>query len=232
MKIKPQQPEVSIEEIGMVLVGDLNPTIFQPMWFAQQGLLRENEAADAKVELVHPDVSAFALEWVTIQALRDKFSATVKAEAYRVHLNDLVQGTFQRLAHSPVKQLGINTRFRIHFRTDDDWHGFGHFLAPKSPWGAKVKQPGLLALNMQGERFDGRDGRYVIMLEGDRSRPGTLLIRVNDHFEKPADLKSQGSAWISDILQDGYDASFHYARSVVDDLIASYMNQTEVDSGA
>jgi len=134
MDIQPAKPEISVEEISLVLVGDLNPKIFHPMWFLHEGLIRESEARESHIDVSHQDVSSFRLEWVTIQVLRDRFTAKIKADVYKKHLGDLVLNVFSTLSHTPIHQLGMNTAYRIRFRSNDDWHSFGHFLLPKSHW--------------------------------------------------------------------------------------------------
>ncbi len=71
MDIQPKGPEVSVDEMTVVLVGDFNPKIFHPMWFAHHDIRRESEAMEAAIEVVHTDVASFSVEWLTVQVLRD-----------------------------------------------------------------------------------------------------------------------------------------------------------------
>lgn len=66
------------ESISVVLVGQLNPSIFQPFWFSSHGILGEQEVREATIEIIHPDITIFHLNWLKIQVQRDKFIANEK----------------------------------------------------------------------------------------------------------------------------------------------------------
>jgi hypothetical protein len=148
MQIQPRKPDVTEDEIGVVLLGDFNPKIYQPAWFASEGLIRPSEADNAKIQIVHADLAIFSTDWFVLQVARDRFSATIKALAYRAHLRDLVLGTFHKLLHTPLMQMGINCATRVRFKSDDDWHAFGHFLVPKCPWKGILSTPGMRAVHV------------------------------------------------------------------------------------
>ena len=63
-----------IQGVTVVFLGDFNPKIFQPAWFAVQGLIRQQEAEEANVEIIHPDVVSFSLEWLALQVTRERFA--------------------------------------------------------------------------------------------------------------------------------------------------------------
>lgn len=236
MEIQPKAPEVSVEEVNVVLIGDFNPKIFHPMWFAHYDILREAEAKEASIEVIHADVSSFTTEWLTVQVLRDRFTAGVKAEVYRSHLGDLVRNVFSLLSHSPVRQMGINATFRLHFRSEDDWHAFGHMILPKSPWGGVLEKPGLRTTNIQGVRTDQYHGIVNVTIDPDLRHPGDATVRYNDHFEKPDATsdepeKASSARWAVAILEQEFDASYARAENMVKQLIANFIAIKTVDSG-
>ena len=215
------------------MIGDFNPKIFHPMWFAFNGVLREAEAKDAHIDVIHADVSSFTTEWLTIQVLRDRFTAGVKAEVYRPHLGDLVRNVFSLLSHSPVRQMGINAVFRLHFRSEEDWHAFGHMVAPKSPWAGVLDQPGLRGANVQGARNDQHRGFVIVTVESDLQRPGETIFRCNDHFEKPQAIPDETASarWALEILECDFDASYSRSHEMVTHLITNFTATKTVDSG-
>jgi hypothetical protein len=236
MEIQVKKPEMSVGEVTVVLIGDFNPKIFHPMWFAYHGILREAEAKEAGIEVIHADVSSFSTEWLTVQVLRDRFTASIKAEVYRSHLGDLVRNVFSQLSHSPVEQLGINTTFCLHFRSEDDWHAFGHMILPKSPWTGVLERPGLRTTNVQGDRTDQHRGLVNFTIGPDVRRAGDAVVRYNDHFERPRakgdrpeDVSS--ARWALEILQQDFDASYARAKEVVMQLINNFTKTKTVDSG-
>ena len=63
-----------IRRIDVVLLGDFNPKIFSPFWFASEGLLGRKEAETAVPEIIHSDVSIFKSDWFRLQVNRNRFS--------------------------------------------------------------------------------------------------------------------------------------------------------------
>lgn len=236
MEIQPKAPDVSVDEITVVLIGDFNPKIFHPMWFANHGVLREAEATEASIEVVHSDVCSFSTEWLTVQVLRDRFTAAIKADVYYVHLGDLVANVFTLLSHSPIHQMGLNTTFRLHFKSVDDWHSFGHFILPKSPWSGVLTTPGLRSVMVRGSRDDSHVGNLNISVEPDLVLAGDAMLRINDHFEasKPKQENRErisDARWALDILKEDFQASSKRAWSLANKLVGNFMATEAVDAG-
>ena len=53
------EPELS--SVRVVVVGDFNPAIFTPAWFALYGLLPERVASSANLEVAHPQMTKFGV---------------------------------------------------------------------------------------------------------------------------------------------------------------------------
>lgn len=236
MDIQPKTPDVSIDEMTVVLVGDFNPKIFHPMWFAHHNVLREGEVRDAAIEVVHSDVTSFSIDWLTVQVLRDRFTAAIKAGVYREHLGDMVQNVFTQLRHTPVRQMGLNASFRLSFRSERDWHGFGHFLAPKSPWVDVLTSPGMRSIVMQGQRNSGLAGHVSVTIDPDLRTRSDALVRINDHYELPSqqdDRSSpvEGANWALGVLKENYETSYSRSTELVEQLVSKFISVTSVDDG-
>jgi hypothetical protein len=236
MVIRPAKPEILLEEISLVLVGDFNPTIFHPMWFLYEGLIRKNEAEEAIVDVLHQDVSLFRLDWLTVQVLRDRFTATIKVDVFKKHLGDLVLNAFSKLNHTPIRQFGMNATFRARFKSTGDWHGFGHFLLPKSPWNNVLNKPGMMSCNVMGTRHDNRPGYVRIYVDPDISTQRDVLIRINDHFDAP-DLNDGAKGapfsanWAVEIMCEDFESSMDRAIQYTNALVDNYLCIVDVDSG-
>ncbi len=53
--------------LSIVFVGDFNPAIIQPYWLANKKLIREQEAENAKVGILHNEITKFNIDWATIE---------------------------------------------------------------------------------------------------------------------------------------------------------------------
>ena len=127
-----QDPE--IKNLNIVFLGDFNPKIFQPAWFAAENLIRQRESEDAKIEIIHPEIVVIIFDWGRLEVTRDRFVLSTKQDPYYEILRDLVIGTFRLLRHTPIKMVGINTEMHFRMRSIKEWHDFGHLLAPKEIW--------------------------------------------------------------------------------------------------
>lgn len=207
-----QHPE--IQSVSVVWLGDFNPKIFQPAWFAAEGLIRKQEAEEANVEIIHPEVVSFALEWLTLHVTRERFFASTSQEPYYEVVRDLVLGTFRLLRHTPVHKMGINTDMHFRMGSEEAWHAFGHRLAPKDLWQGILENPGMRSLTMEGRRPDGCKGYIRVKVEPSvRVHPG-VYVNVNDHYEE-ADPKSViGSDEIRTLLERSWDESLRRSARI------------------
>lgn len=231
IKLHPQRPEVVAQEFAIVLIGDFNPKIYQPSWFAYQQLVRQSEAESAAIELIHSDFTSFSTEWFVLQVARERFSVTVKSSAFRQHLHDLVVGTFNLLSHTPLRQMGINAMTRLRFRNNADWHAFGHFLVPKSHWAPILREPGTRAVTIEGVRDDSRPGHVGVIAEPVRGALNEAVIRVNDHYEGDKHEKEPSAAYLMGALSQCFAASLGRAETIADRLVETYLQQTAFDDG-
>ncbi len=92
-QIMKYQPK--IKEHSIVLIGNFNPKIFQSAWFAAQGLLSQQEAEEAEIEIIHSSVVVFSTtNWMRMEVTDDRFIVKTSQEPYDVVIRDLILGTF------------------------------------------------------------------------------------------------------------------------------------------
>lgn len=177
--------------VSVVLLGEFNPTIFQPQWFSNQGLLTEQEASTAAVQVIHSDVTIFQLPWVELMVERERFQVSCLAEPYFERVVGLVTQTFGLLSHTPIRSMGINHEAHFKASSMEKWHRLGDQFAPKDFWEKHLSMPGLQSLTIrQTPRQDGQQGYVQVTVEPSARVAQAVYIRVNDHFEKslPEDL--------------------------------------------
>src|SRR3954447_8551355 len=70
-------PRCEDDIVTVVLLGNFNPSIFQPRWMATVGLLGDEEAKSAKISLIAQDTAIFEVgEWLAIHVTTERFQAT------------------------------------------------------------------------------------------------------------------------------------------------------------
>jgi hypothetical protein len=166
---------------SIVVVGDMNPTIFHPLWFSREDVIPENEAEAAEVKVIHPDITAFSAGWFDLQVTRQRFMLKTKMEAYYEPLRDLVTSTFTSLSHAPIKALGVN--FEIH-RKVNDLEAFIDKFAPKGFWEDKELAPQFETLSVRLQKIDlPTQERYLkITIEPSALIKDGIFINFNHHI--------------------------------------------------
>jgi hypothetical protein len=208
-----------IEGASIVLLGSFNPVIFQPAWFAAQGLIRDQESQDAKIELIHEAFVKFSMEWLTIEVHQQRFLSSTHQKPYYNILRDLVVGAFKILTHTPIHSLGINFDFHFPMESEDTWHAVGHRVAPKEPWKGILEKPGLRSLAMEGARPDEYKGVITVRVEPSRRIKHGVYIHINDHYEAKAKEAPLGCGEIIQILESAWDSSKTRAEEIASKLM-------------
>lgn len=203
------QPEIKERILNIVLRGDLNPHIFQPEWFVRQKLLGEKEGESAKVEIIHPEITVFNLDWLRFEVSRDRLVATTKDDRYHEVLRDLIIGTFTILSHTPLKMMGINSTFEYMINDEKTWHGIGDKIAPKDIWSKVMDTPGLRSLTIESKSIVKDSYRNIIRVSVTPTNVKLgLRVHMNDHYEvAEAKDKILDSSEIVNILKGEWDNS-------------------------
>ena len=58
-------PEIS--GVSVVLLGNFNPAIFTPAWFALHDLLPRQATDNAELQVAHPGLTLFSTEWLYLK---------------------------------------------------------------------------------------------------------------------------------------------------------------------
>jgi len=222
-----RSPQPKSQESSIVLVGNLNPKIFQPAWFASQGLIKEIEAEKADIQIIHSDIVIFTLEWLILEVSKERFVARTAQEPYDEPLRDLVVGTFSLLKHTPINQVGINRSMHFLMENEDKWNEAGYRLASKEPWEGILKRSGLLTLTIEESerkdgvvyRSDGKRGCTRVRTEPSRKINPGIFIEVNDHFECQDPTVTLGCEEILDIVNKSWESSYKRSETIIYSLL-------------
>lgn len=222
MRIEPE-----IGGANVVVVGNFNPAIFTPAWFALHGLLPKNAADNADVGVIGPDFAAFSFDWLILEVTSERFVARTAQEPF-VRVRDLVTRVFdEHLFHTPVRALGINRE--VHFRAGSlaARDRIGRALAPVEPWGIWGQElgldglhGGLTSLTMSQFKPDGRPAGGEINVKVERSvvigdKRFGVYVRVNDHYALgEADERSMT------LLEKNFEPSLKRSDGIIDHVMS------------
>jgi hypothetical protein len=218
-------PNPEIVGLSIVARGSFNPAIFQPRWFSSNNLIRDEEADQATIEIIHTRAAIFSTEWFSLQVTDDRFSVETRDPTKVQPLRDLAIGTFKILEHTPIEAFGLNGHYHFRMKSESEWHAFGHHYAPKESWGTILDKPGMRSLTMEGKREDCIADHVRVKIEPSvQVHPG-IYVHVNQHYRleeddgaTPADLIAR---FVTTVQQD-WDGFTAYCDSVSRHLLSSY----------
>ncbi len=228
------EPEIS--GVSVVLLGEFNPAIFTPAWFAMHGLLPESAAESAMLEVAHQQVTVFSTDWLRLEVTHNRFSINTLQAPY-IRLRDLVARVFkEHLYHTPLNAFGINrdVHFQVSSLTVRD--RMGRTLAPVEPWGTwrhalglDGESGGMTSLTMSQNDPEGRPkgGRINVKVEpSNRIGQGRLgvYVQVNDHYAINDTGPGTGERLMK-LFEDNFDTSLSRGDDIVDHIMSLAMSQ-------
>lgn len=221
--------EFEVSAYSIVLLGNFNPAIFTPSWFEKCELLTEDEAANAQVIVIHPDISRFIAGGLTIQVEVNRFAVTGTESPIRV--KDFVLKTFRDyLNHTPIRSMGINREAHYKLPSAELRMKLGRALAPLAPWGKfaaemesapKGTDGGVISITMHAPKppTDVR-GHIQATIQPSAVVPRNLgvFFQTNDHSEAIDPVDS--SDVILSLLDSSYEDSIKHSEWVIDQVLS------------
>jgi hypothetical protein len=211
------KPKVSTLGKNVQVLGHFNPRLFVPRWFADVGLLPEEEADGAENEFIHEEMAQFQVDWASINVTKERFIASTTRVGHIEPLRDLVVGTLELLTHTPTNALGINHDFWLDFADRSSFDAFGWALVPPANWPV-LQRPGMVRTNVQGERKDGREGYLRIQVEPVLDGQFRVHVGVNDHYQVGSQPASSMTPTIVGIINARWFESISEADEIVEHM--------------
>ena len=199
---------LELDAFSIVVLGSFNPAIFHPLWFSCNNLIRTEEATkNVEIQVVHRNATIFSTEWFSLQVTGDRFALETRDPGKSLLLRDLALGTFKILEHTPLTAFGLNRISQFQSQTLEDWHAFGHHFAPKESWNGIMKDPGLLAMTIEGKRDGSPDNIRVSIGPSSKVQPG-ILININEHHDLPVPEKDDSPSDRISLFLDGLQSAW------------------------
>ena len=214
-------PEVVPDRSGgsAVLAGSFNPAIFQPQWFAAQGLISRGEADAAEIQIVHPQVTQFNTETFYLQVTPEQFVLGSKPNTTAEPIRDLAVGTFYILEHTPITALGINRQMHIPMSSEAAWHRLGDKLAPKVAWSALLPaRPGMETLEISSPVPDRPAGTKInVRVQPSKQIQFGAYFEVNCHYAVSSPESAREECM--EILKTEWKEKQEHALRIANDIV-------------
>lgn len=213
------------EILSIVLLGNFNPPIFQPLWFSSKGLLRESEAENAQIDVIHPELARYKIgDWLNVEITKSRCEFRTNMEPYFDVLRDLVIDTFKILNETPINVVGINNIFDISLASDEEYYKFGKFLTPLDLWNRSIHDARLLTLEILEEKSKTCDYlRRRIRISPGNSNDNILhgiTININNHFTITEQKKSE----LTSIIEKSSKSIRDDSKTIADNALNDIMN--------
>ncbi len=106
--MSPNAVEPEQQSLSIVVLGDFNPAIFQPLWFSANGLMPKEEAENADISIIQKQLAIFKLGQTHVQVDESRLGLTTMELQQGPVLRDLAYGILSILEHTPLKAIGFN----------------------------------------------------------------------------------------------------------------------------
>lgn len=173
---------LEFDEAAIVILGSFNPAIFHPFWFNAKGLIKSEEAETSKIEVTHPTITIFSMEWCKVHVELNRFVIQATSPLHFDQIEDLMLGTFSLLESTPVSALGINRMMHFKLESRETMDAFGDMIAPKQVWKDFMHDPGLSTLVMVDPKEKAKKLTQITIQRSGRLEFG-LFIAINNHFD-------------------------------------------------
>ena len=109
----PEQARVQLVETSIVFVANqLNLSIFNPLWFVKQGILREDEFTAETV--ITPAFVQIPTSGFNLLIIPDRLQMQLLPRTFPIAANEfhrVLGGIIKSLPHTPLKGVGLNFSF-------------------------------------------------------------------------------------------------------------------------
>jgi hypothetical protein len=186
---------------------------------AYKGLIREQEAGEAKVEILHSELVKFSIGWATFEITGERFEIKTSQEPYFEPVRDLCLSIFEILRETPVRAMGINHINHYSLPREDVFFEFGNKLAPLNAWSTLLQKPRVSLFEIfEEKRRDEYTGNYRIRVRpSDQKLQFGIQIEVNDHYEVPKESYGR-NAELMTILKSNWTNSLNFVETITEGL--------------
>lgn len=221
----PSKVEVDRETFSIVVLGNFNPVIFQPLWFSNNNLLPLEETTAAEDVTIGRQIAFFRIGGMQIQVDPARMCLTTLESPLVPVLRDLTEGVLLLLEHTPITSMGLNLDAIFRVETNEAWHEIGHRLVPKNEWSRIFSQPGMMGVQVRGTRPDCTADAMNARVEP--TPPNGIVLAMNQHYDLGKDEKStvrERHAEALRILREDWLPFLTFARTAADEILSPQGN--------
>ena len=220
--MSPTVVEPERQALSIVILGDFNPSIFQPLWFSANGLIPEEETKDADITMIQKGLALFSMGKVHVQVDESRLGLTTVESPQGPILRDLARGTLSVLEHTPLSAIGLNLDMAFVMESEEAWQALGDRLVPKHDWLQIIDNPGMQQVVVEGRRSACKADRVHVRVQPSGVR--AVSVAVNQHYlletKQRVDVRERNREAIR-VLNDDWASFTAFARDAASQLLRS-----------
>ncbi|WP_420577586.1 hypothetical protein [Ekhidna sp.] len=183
----------NLYEFSIAFLGNYSPQLIQPYWLVHKELIQEGDGEAAEIEITHPEITRFKLEWASIEVSRNKLLIRTAVESKFEVVVELMIGIHRLLRESNVHGLGINHIYHYEI-TDEQGDQIRDCLTPTNNWENIFDDPKLLSLEMmEFQNNEIKNGTYRLRIAPSEIMRKGVSVNINDHYDIDSESKSRTS---------------------------------------
>ena len=211
MSLKPE-----IQGASIVVRGSFNPKIYQPMWFQKYDLIREEEAENAEIKIIHNEVTDISFGRFKLLALHDRFVISTTDASFFEPIRDLTLSTFSILEHTPVTAIGLNLMMHYKLASKERLESFFTLIALTEIWSSIIKDPQLTSLTITDIKSDEPQARLNLKIEPSKRVENGIYFEANNHYG----IENNNIQMMFEILRDSWSDNIKSLNHVVESLLS------------
>lgn len=210
-------------QIVLVLVGDFQPAMFQPLWMKKIGVISDKEyesiISNQKRQLiVNTSLTEYETDLLSFHIDQKRFQIMGKKEPFEVII-DAFKKIFDSLSSIPLIAYGLNYNFHIEADDKRELQRFGKRLAPWNYWDSLLdeddNESGLISMTMR-KMVD--YGQINVTVESSTMVKG-VYFGLNFHHSKVTGLDSFSVGDIEKEIEKQFKDHESRTSLIVDDLV-------------
>jgi hypothetical protein len=178
------QPQEEINEVALVLLGNMNPALHHPIWYHHIGAIDQRELDQAlSAEFIFmPQVAQFKTDKFQVVCDQHRWQASATHLADAARLIDLIEAAFdKKLTETPIRAYGLNYHFHAKTNCPNVAGALAGMLA-RAPLGFEPSEGASGTLSFT-RPFDG--GQLRCSVEGSSRGVEMVYVGINVHYEAP-----------------------------------------------
>jgi len=213
------EENIEKQELNIVLIGSFNPVIITPFWLSGKSLIRESDAASAKIRIVHNTIVDYDLDWATLNITQQRFQLRTTKEPFFEILRDLAAGILSNLKETPITSFGYNYNKIVNLKTKERAYEFGNRLCPLNNWSDYLNDPRLQKLEIiEKDSKQKAEGSVLVTIQAayNKDIEYGVGVNINDHYN--FSNEKDGIKFSSSLLLDYWPNSLIIAKNILSKL--------------